>query len=486
MWRSPFRFSNILRVVMRQKKSDRYYSLGAVQEQDDAVQYPPVKPKFPPGDWSGLEREYAWQMYHWEQEVLEIPSVEGRIDYIKKLQKSHNKYRIDGQFAWFFDGKSLEPRLLNYQFDKTKTFPIEGLPSIYDNVDIKSDLEALTPVVKDIILSECDKVSRRSSLANPVGLNKEKISKLLIKSLILKILSSLSCSHSHLLTAELSEDVFQQAYWDRYSDRGLLPEKEKPQKKVMKYQGEYKTSFQLRTELPLPEFVGRDSDTCVGQDYPKCPYHPIVLGQRKEKCTPHFLPGVNRGSPCEFGYLSVETVNSFKLDKAAVDYQSSPEIIPELWKGFALSSSFLSTVAQAHYQGFNTYHDMMYPLTSQTIVTDGRKFLFSAYQLNTLHLWKSDESNPVCNLFWHKEMTLFDGVQNGTLVGFNDDVLKTLLQFLVLGTQDGGYNMTPTISDTQPTQTIEDFVPVEEVVERIQHDVDEFTLEHNALKEDSD
>lgn len=459
--------------------------MGAIQTQEDEVHYPPIKPKYPPGNWSEFGREYAWQMYNWEQEILEIPSVQGRIDFIKDLQKSHfNKlYNREEQFAWFFNGKSFEPRLLTYQYDKTKTLPVEGLPSVYDKVDVTSDLELITPIAKELILRECENIQRRSLLANPIGHGKERISKLLIKSLILKILSIVSCSHPHLLTAEFSEDVFQQAYWDRYSDTGLLPNSDQPKKKVMKYQGECKTSFQLRTVQPLPEFVGRDSDSCLGQDYPKSPYNPAVLGQIKEKCTPHFLPGVNIGSPCEFGYLSVETVDSFLLDNAIEQYKSCPDIIPDLWKGFALSSCFLSTVAQAHYQGFNTYHDMTYPLTSQTIVTDGRKFVFSAYQLNTLHLWRSDDSNPLCNLFWYKDMELFDGIKDGELVGFNDEVLKTLLKFVLLGTPDRGYHLKPTISITEPTQTIENYVPVEEVIERVYYDVDQFRAEDRDTQE---
>ncbi|XP_060062764.1 large ribosomal subunit protein mL65-like [Ylistrum balloti] len=483
MWRSPVRFSNNLRVLRHRKSTERCFSSSAVQIQDDEVHYPPVKGKYPPGDWTGMEREYVWQMYEREQELLAIPSVQGRINHIKEIQRAPKWLSRDQRFAWFFDGKSLEPRLLNYQFDKTKTLPIDGLPSIYDNVDVKNELEVITPVVKDIILNECERVKRRSDLANPIGMSKEKISKLLVKSLIVKILPYLSSIHSHLLTSEFSEDVFQQAYWDRYSETGLVAEKlkEKSKNKVMKFQGEYKTSFQLKTMQPLPEFVGRDSETCVGQDYPKCPYHPVVMGQCKEKCTPHFLPGVNIGSPCEFGYLSIETVNSYKLDRAAAAYRSSPEIIPELWQGFALSSSFLSTVAQAHYQGFSTYHDMTYPLTSQTIVTDGRKFLFGAYQLNTLHLWKTDESNPICNLFWHTEMDMFEGVKDGNIVGFNDNVLQTLLKFLLLGTPDRGYNLKPTISHIEPTQTIEDFVPRDELVD----DDDEISSSETEIENES-
>ena len=67
--------------------------------------------------------------------------------------------------------------------------------------------------------------------------------------------------------------------------------------------------------------------------------------------------------------------------------------------------------------GFSHLIDLTYPLTSQTILTDGQMFSFLAYQLNTLELWKDDEASPMVNLCWHsKEIPLYHSVENGKVL----------------------------------------------------------------------
>lgn len=82
--------------------------------------------------------------------------------------------------------------------------------------------------------------------------------------------------------------------------------------------------------------------------------------------------------------------------------------------------------------GFNSLLDLTNPLTTQTVLTDGQKFLFLAYQLNTLHLWKDDNGNPLRNVCWiSKEQKLYE-MQDGQISEFNVDVLKQLIKCLVL------------------------------------------------------
>lgn len=81
--------------------------------------------------------------------------------------------------------------------------------------------------------------------------------------------------------------------------------------------------------------------------------------------------------------------------------------------------------------GFSTVNDITYPLTSQTVLTNGKWWTFCIYQLNTtlLHSEYADE-NPVSNMCWITEpMKLFDTVEDGKLCGFNENVLRHLLTF---------------------------------------------------------
>ena len=97
------------------------------------------------------------------------------------------------------------------------------------------------------------------------------------------------------------------------------------------------------------------------------------------------------------------------------------------------------------------FQDITYPLTTQTVMSDGQKFTFFAYQLNTIHLWLTDEHQPLRNVCWAtQEMALYDKVENGEVHGFNDDVLRHLLKFLKLQTQDRGVDMRPYLKEESP------------------------------------
>lgn len=81
--------------------------------------------------------------------------------------------------------------------------------------------------------------------------------------------------------------------------------------------------------------------------------------------------------------------------------------------------------------GFSTFNDITYPLTTQTVITDGQWWSFFVYQLNTtlIHSEYADE-NPKRNLCWiTKPIKLFDKIENEKVYGLNEEVLKTLIKF---------------------------------------------------------
>lgn len=83
--------------------------------------------------------------------------------------------------------------------------------------------------------------------------------------------------------------------------------------------------------------------------------------------------------------------------------------------------------------GFSTFNDIIYPLVSQTILTNGQYWSFCVYQLNTTLLhWEYADNNPVRNICWITEPTmLFDKIEDGKVQGFNEDVLKKLITFYI-------------------------------------------------------
>lgn len=81
--------------------------------------------------------------------------------------------------------------------------------------------------------------------------------------------------------------------------------------------------------------------------------------------------------------------------------------------------------------GFSTFNDITYPLTTQTVITDGQWWSFFVYQLNTtlVHSEYADE-NPKRNLCWITEpIKLFDKIENEKVYGLNEEVLKTLIKY---------------------------------------------------------
>ncbi|GFR98804.1 28S ribosomal protein S30, mitochondrial [Elysia marginata] len=120
-------------------------------------------------------------------------------------------------------------------------------------------------------------------------------------------------------------------------------------------------------------------------------------------------------------------------------------------------------------QSFSHLVDLTYPLTSQTVLTDGQVFSFLAYQLNTLELWKDDEANSMVNLCWHsKEMSLYHSVTDGKVNDLNEDVLRNLVKMFLVSPRDRGYDMKPSLTQ-RPEEDFnkQDFVPKRVVVEEV-------------------
>lgn len=94
-------------------------------------------------------------------------------------------------------------------------------------------------------------------------------------------------------------------------------------------------------------------------------------------------------------------------------------------------ASFGWLFGQANFLGFTTYNDLTYPLSTQTIITNGQLWSFYAYQMNTITiLGDLVHTNPKRNICWRTpELKLYEEVKDGKVVGLNDEVLKTLIRF---------------------------------------------------------
>jgi len=117
------------------------------------------------------------------------------------------------------------------------------------------------------------------------------------------------------------------------------------------------------------------------------------------------------------------------LDRRA--HPSMQARVPSLLHSHAILVSFSKLLAQAYILGFNQFSDIEYPLSSQTVLTNGTDWSFYAYQLNTIQLDNlSIEKNKKQNICWGlPSMKIFDDF--GKL---NTDVLELLLKFYLTPT----------------------------------------------------
>ncbi|GFN79588.1 28S ribosomal protein s30, mitochondrial, partial [Plakobranchus ocellatus] len=158
--------------------------------------------------------------------------------------------------------------------------------------------------------------------------------------------------------------------------------------------------------------VPRDEGISVTSSPPQLKFKPSVYGHEKAlpKKLDSFVAGHRLGDPCEFGLVGMLST----CDTHSVEDRIGSQTARDCRLAMGLTMTFSWLAAQAANQGFSHLIDLTYPLTSQTILTDGCVFSFLAYQLNTLELWKDDEANTMVNLCWHsKEMPLYHSVENG-------------------------------------------------------------------------
>ncbi|CAG5925082.1 unnamed protein product [Menidia menidia] len=187
---------------------------------------------------------------------------------------------------------------------------------------------------------------------------------------------------------------------------------------------------QIRITQQLPQFVPLEAS--FGADVPEVKYAPNLMPLFRRQYTNSIFTGAKPPDPACYGHTQFHLVpDRYHRDRMALLQQSDQ--VEVFLRANALASLFAWTGAQAMYQGFWSHQDVSRPFASQAVITDGRFFSFFCYQLNTVALSsETDADNPRRNLLWGTEsLRLYDSVQDGEVVGLNDDVVKLLIQFLL-------------------------------------------------------
>ncbi|XP_077275480.1 mitochondrial ribosomal protein S30 isoform X2 [Temnothorax americanus] len=338
-------------------------------------------------------------------------------------------------------------------YTRTHVVQESGLPAFYNNIVSTEQLDRMVQAVKsdiedNIIFEHC--VRRRDHEIPPDKFPldenvkahdrkiymEEVISKALIHRINKTMLIHLAPENLHLLHAEVDFEPRLEASWfmgslypsssrrlKRKSIEFMKDHADDPIDLPVQYIGQ--PVMHLRHKHPLREIIPLSDCENPALDVPTFKLNPGVLTYNFEKKHLTNIPGFWPGDESEFGLLSYH--NCTYLQTRPEKYNDTSTALTVQ----AILSSYSWLLSQACYQGFSTFNDITYPLTTQTVITNGQWWSFFVYQLNTtlVHSEHADE-NPKRNICWVTEpIKLFDKIEDEKVHGLNEEVLKTLIKF---------------------------------------------------------
>lgn len=289
------------------------------------------------------------------------------------------------------------------------------------------------------------------------------LGQLLVENLNRTLINALSADTAHLSEVEVDLNPRHEAFW---AVGGVNPPKnvvasrkgrdwqkdtaEMPVDRLVQYVGEpYLT---IRHSLPLAPIRSLEESTSLelAKRIPLFKLDPRSLGYKTSHRHATNIPGHWPGSSSGFGLISYQP-RDYLIER---NPKYGPEDFKEALHAQGIQSSFGWLLAQANYNGFNTYNDLTYPMTTQTVITNGKQWSFYRYQLNTT-LIHSDHvhDNPKVNFCWGSpEMNLFQEVDaSGKCLGFNEDVARKLIELYLNAPVEQQSNLRPNLMADAPT-----------------------------------
>lgn len=280
----------------------------------------------------------------------------------------------------------------------------------------------------------------------------------LVKQLNRVMINALGADNRHLYESDVDYDPRIEAFWFvgkfvpplnvqqfRKVRKQLKDTMTEPVDRAFQYVGQ--PMLTVRHQYPLEPFEEVDFEAMTKQNE-NIPFEeislvdPLAHGYHTHHRHGVTVPGFWPGNVREYGLLSYH--DRTHLIKRASVLGINDNIAAIHSQG--VLSSFAWTFAQASYQGFSTYNDMTYPLTTQTVVTDGQNWSFYKYQLNTtlIHTELNAPNFKYNKCFGTEEMKLYEDVdENGKIHGFNEDVLRQLIRFYINEPKVRTYEMKP-------------------------------------------
>ncbi|XP_055379889.1 39S ribosomal protein S30, mitochondrial [Condylostylus longicornis] len=342
-------------------------------------------------------------------------------------------------------------------YTNTSFEEVDNLPEFYNQFVVDDVCKQITSEIVDSIEFSNEYFKFQSKKKS----SKQTLDEVTVQQINQCLLKHLSKNFQHLSELEIDIRPRHEAFW---WTGGIQPTKNirkslegreytklkanQPTFRAIQYTG--KPFLSLRHSLSLKPFteVSNINNANIDSLIPIYEYDPRTLGYSIEYRHGTIIPGYWPGNVNEFGFLNYQhRNNSIEINKLI---PLTAEILREAMHIKGIQSSFAWLFAQACYQGFSNFEDVTFPFVTQTVVTNGQLWSFYGYQLNTT-LPRHDNfiNNEKINRCWGtKEMKLYEHLdENGKCIGFNEEVLKTLIKL---------YANQPTIKQSKKIQRISD------------------------------
>ncbi|XP_075267210.1 large ribosomal subunit protein mL65 [Opisthocomus hoazin] len=246
---------------------------------------------------------------------------------------------------------------------------------------------------------------------------------------LVSTLATFLCGRNPLLAASSLDLKPEVNYYWHHGEEVVVHGHRKGRVDPVRFQIDDHPHLQIRVPKQLPEIVPLESD--LG-DVPVIDHKPSKLPLFKKQYENKVFIGSKVADPCCYGHTQFHLIPD-KLKRERFVRAHLEDQIEVLYRANGIASLFAWTAAQAMYQGFWSEADVTRPFVSQAVVTDGKYFAFFCYQLNTLALTvETIRNNPRKNICWGTDSKpLYDVVEDGSVKGFNDEVMRQLVRFLL-------------------------------------------------------
>jgi len=451
-----------------------------INEYNENPKYPPIS-KFKSKD---------------EERTAKAKSMVQNLGTVEEKMYQINRPKYYGWYSYMIDPDYMPADVLDFAKFSTWTSVREGLPNYFQdqNLDEKSAkvINEIGQLIEQVILNETcyrqpshmvsnDRLEYSELSSHGPGMlhpyNLEKVtSENIIKSIHEVIQSHLSQSESHIKESGEGYDARNESFWFRggvqpdqmmrRKRKGLVDKMADQKAKGFQYvefpddyiessyerclQIKHRSVVQVRHEHPLAEFVSRDDAICTESDVPIMDYDPRTFGL-KAKCQHGTnIPGYWPEDSNQQGLLSYHTrlnVFNYKCIGQSAIKNEQIERQQDISKG--IFTNFAWLLPQACHLGFSPLNELTYPLVSQSVNTDGRKWSFFAYQMNTCDLSHNNINDHTHqNVMWAEPtVELYSKVENGKVISFDPNCLKPLIKMYLNKPRARNHPMKPYLND---------------------------------------